>query len=104
MNEVPRAADPVFEPGCRSGVSRQTFTAFSQMIGPTSWTNLPTLDLNRRENALLEIVRLMRENAKINAIKKVREYTNCGLKEAKDFVEGMTFAASAPFSDEEIPF
>ena len=106
MNEVPRAADPVFEPGLRSGVSRRTFTAFSQLIGPQSWTNLPTLDLNRREDALAGIVQSMRAGVKINAIKKVREYTQCGLKEAKDFVESIEMAPALPLagSDEEIPF
>ena len=30
----------------------------------------------------------MQDNLKINAIKLVRDNTNCGLKEAKDYVEG----------------
>ena len=103
---VPRAADQVFEPGCRSGVSRETFAAFSELIGPQPWTNLPPADLLRREIALAGIVQSMRAGTKIEAIKDVRQFTHCGLKQAKDFVEGMTFSAAFPMagSDEEIPF
>ena len=34
-----------------------------------------------------ELADLMKNNLKINAIKLVREHVNCGLKEAKDYVE-----------------
>ena len=35
-----------------------------------------------------EVCELMKQNLKINAIKLVRDHTFCGLKEAKDYVEG----------------
>ena len=36
-----------------------------------------------------EVENLLRDGMKINAIKRVRELTNCGLKTAKDIVEGV---------------
>lgn len=41
-----------------------------------------------------ELTDLLRNGNKINAIKKVREWTNIGLKEAKDYVDN--FQASVP--------
>ena len=35
-----------------------------------------------------EVCELMKQNLKINAIKLVRDHSLCGLKEAKDYVEG----------------
>lgn len=41
------------------------------------------------EDMLAEVRELLRKNLKINAIKRYREITGCGLAEAKNAVEAM---------------
>ena len=49
-------------------------------------TAFPSLQASQKA----EVEALIRKNEKIKAIKRVREYTRLGLKEAKDFVESLT--------------
>ena len=51
---------------------------------------LARLEINPNQGVNQEILELMRSGQKIEAIKRYRELTEVGLKEAKDYVEGLT--------------
>lgn len=53
-------------------------------------------------SALDDVSMLARAGRKIEAIKRVRELTGCGLKEAKDYVESLDRFGSAPARESSI--
>lgn len=65
-----------------------TKNAFVTLAGE-NWVALTEIARENRENQLIVLERHVRTGGgnKIETIKLVRQYTNCGLKEAKDFTE-----------------
>lgn len=58
----------------------------------------PEYPTNRNQlSKLAEAFSFIKENKKINAIKAVREALHCGLKEAKDIVEGKYPTPTYPY-------
>lgn len=62
--------------------------SISQSNSSINKNKLPSLD-NIPENILNEAKELVRQGAKLVAIKLIRDNTNADLKEAKDFVENI---------------
>jgi hypothetical protein len=68
----------------RRAYSQRTEPGISLPVGYIEFEGRP---LDTRTAEFQEIVSLMRDHKKIEAIKKFRTWTGFGLKEAKDFVE-----------------
>jgi ribosomal protein L7/L12 len=57
--------------------------------GPTAPGSSPNVDPMWQNSGLAEVRDLVRRGKKIEAIKRYRELTHCGLKEAKDAIDAM---------------
>lgn len=82
--ETVTAKTPSTEP--ESGLPLSVKNAYVTLAGE-SWHGLSQIALENRENQLVTLCKVREKGNKIETIKLVRQYTNCGLKEAKDFVE-----------------